>query len=53
MKMVKQMEEENAEKIEMQEIPSSVPKETPVSNEVSEVTTGQPDVLAPRVEEQS
>ena len=53
MKIVQKMEEENEMKIEMKEIPSTdnkeIPstdnKEIPISNEVSEVTTDQPDVL--------
>ena len=45
MKIVQKMEEENEMKIEMKEIPSTDNKEIPISNEVSEVTTDQPDVL--------
>ena len=45
MKIVQKMEEENDMKIEMKEIPSTDNKEIPTSNEVSEVTTGEPEVL--------
>ena len=45
MKIVQKMEEENDMKIEMKEIPSTDNKETPISNEVAEVTTGEPEVL--------
>ena len=45
MKIVQKMEEENDMKIEMKEIPSTDNKEIPISNEVSEVTPDQPDVL--------
>lgn len=45
MKIVQKMEEENDMKIEMKEIPSTDNKETPTSNEVAEVTTGEPEVL--------
>lgn len=53
MKMVKKMEDENAEKIEMKEIPSTENKDIPSSNEVAEVTTGEPEVLVSNTEQQN
>ena len=53
MKIVKKMEEENDAKIEMKEIPSTDNKEIPTSNEVAEVTTGEPEVFVSPTEQQN
>ena len=53
MKIVQKMEEENDMKIEMKEIPSTENKDIPSSNEVAEVTTGEPEVLVSNTEQQN